>query len=330
MIRGRRAPALVIGMPVGFVSAAESKALIGGVDAVPWITIRGRRAAPPWSSPPSTRCSASPETRQRQATGLRRWLDTPAFAAPPAPDSPRPTPPSLTPRCLPWLPPRSAKATAVASAATGPASPPAPPRPPPRPQPRSASCAAPCPDFAVECELPNGMRVDFAIDGRVGRIDGEQCAQAVAIKDAGDDPDATHGARLTVEVRRISNGGGVVVLAGGVASAWSPARAGARRWAARDQPVPRRNIIDNVARPAAIPQAGDGLAGDDLGARGRGDGEEDAQRPPRHPRRHQHPRHHRHRPPVFHRGLPRQRDAGDRGRRQPGPDLRGVDHRRAH
>ena len=36
-------PALVIGMPVGFVSAAESKALLGGVDAVPWITIRGRR-----------------------------------------------------------------------------------------------------------------------------------------------------------------------------------------------------------------------------------------------------------------------------------------------
>jgi len=36
-------PALVIGMPVGFVSAAESKALLAQIDAVPWITIRGRK-----------------------------------------------------------------------------------------------------------------------------------------------------------------------------------------------------------------------------------------------------------------------------------------------
>ncbi|HEY8856189.1 MAG TPA: precorrin-8X methylmutase [Rugosibacter sp.] len=36
-------PALVIGMPVGFVSAAESKALLAQIDAVPWIGIRGRK-----------------------------------------------------------------------------------------------------------------------------------------------------------------------------------------------------------------------------------------------------------------------------------------------
>ena len=36
-------PALVIGMPVGFVSAAESKALLAQIDTVPWITIRGRK-----------------------------------------------------------------------------------------------------------------------------------------------------------------------------------------------------------------------------------------------------------------------------------------------
>ena len=36
-------PALVIGMPVGFVSAAESKALLAQLDEVPWITIRGRK-----------------------------------------------------------------------------------------------------------------------------------------------------------------------------------------------------------------------------------------------------------------------------------------------
>ncbi|NMG74329.1 precorrin-8X methylmutase [Aromatoleum diolicum] len=36
-------PALVIGMPVGFVSAAESKELMTEVDEVPWIVIRGRK-----------------------------------------------------------------------------------------------------------------------------------------------------------------------------------------------------------------------------------------------------------------------------------------------
>lgn len=36
-------PALVIGMPVGFVSAAESKDLMAELDEVPWIVIRGRK-----------------------------------------------------------------------------------------------------------------------------------------------------------------------------------------------------------------------------------------------------------------------------------------------
>lgn len=36
-------PALIVGMPVGFVSAAESKALLAEVTAVPWITITGRK-----------------------------------------------------------------------------------------------------------------------------------------------------------------------------------------------------------------------------------------------------------------------------------------------
>ncbi|MDP1996845.1 MAG: precorrin-8X methylmutase, partial [Gallionella sp.] len=36
-------PALVIGMPVGFVSAAESKALLAGQQDVPWIISEGRK-----------------------------------------------------------------------------------------------------------------------------------------------------------------------------------------------------------------------------------------------------------------------------------------------
>jgi len=40
---GRAAPALIIGMPVGFVNAAESKALLLAQDAVPFIAIQGRK-----------------------------------------------------------------------------------------------------------------------------------------------------------------------------------------------------------------------------------------------------------------------------------------------
>lgn len=36
-------PALVVAMPVGFVSAAESKDLMMSVDGVPWVAIRGRK-----------------------------------------------------------------------------------------------------------------------------------------------------------------------------------------------------------------------------------------------------------------------------------------------
>ena len=36
-------PALIVGMPVGFVSAAESKELLMTVDNVPWVTIKGRK-----------------------------------------------------------------------------------------------------------------------------------------------------------------------------------------------------------------------------------------------------------------------------------------------
>jgi len=36
-------PSLVIGMPVGFVSAAESKALLSEIATIPWIVIDGRK-----------------------------------------------------------------------------------------------------------------------------------------------------------------------------------------------------------------------------------------------------------------------------------------------
>ena len=36
-------PALIIGMPVGFVSAAESKESISKVNEIPWIITHGRK-----------------------------------------------------------------------------------------------------------------------------------------------------------------------------------------------------------------------------------------------------------------------------------------------
>ncbi len=40
---GRARPALIVGMPVGFVSAAESKEALSAIDEVPWIVTEGRK-----------------------------------------------------------------------------------------------------------------------------------------------------------------------------------------------------------------------------------------------------------------------------------------------
>src|SRR5450756_3168402 len=50
----------------------------------------------------------------------------------------------------------------------------------------------------VEVALPGGRRVSFPVDSCA--YDQAQ-ATAVVVKDAGDDPDVTHGARLTARVR---------------------------------------------------------------------------------------------------------------------------------
>ena len=51
---------------------------------------------------------------------------------------------------------------------------------------------------SVEIGLPSGQRVGFPVDACVIS---PPTAQAVIVKDAGDDPDVTHGARLTATVR---------------------------------------------------------------------------------------------------------------------------------
>ncbi|MFO1124361.1 MAG: cobalt-precorrin-5B (C(1))-methyltransferase [Methylocystis sp.] len=69
---------------------------------------------------------------------------------------------------------------------------------------------APPPD-PVEIALPSGKRVAFAL-ATFER--GEDFARAGVVKDAGDDPDVTHGALVCARVRRGSPGGGVRFFAG--------------------------------------------------------------------------------------------------------------------
>jgi cobalt-precorrin-5B (C1)-methyltransferase len=55
------------------------------------------------------------------------------------------------------------------------------------------------PQETVDVALPDGRRVSFPVDECI--LTGDQRAEAVVVKDAGDDPDVTHGARLTATVR---------------------------------------------------------------------------------------------------------------------------------
>ncbi len=82
----------------------------------------------------------------------------------------------------------------------------------------TALASGDCPEW-VEVALPSGNRVTFAVDScelrPAGAADnGGTRAEAVVVKDAGDDPDATHGAHLTATVSWRDEAG--VALDGGV------------------------------------------------------------------------------------------------------------------
>lgn len=97
---------------------------------------------------------------------------------------------------------------------------------------------------SVECLLPNGQRVGFPVTD--GRRDG-LCAHAVVIKDAGDDPDCTHGAHLTADVCLLPEAPGRMLLKAGVGvGTVTMAGLGLEVGSPAINPVPRRNIEDNV------------------------------------------------------------------------------------
>ena len=85
----------------------------------------------------------------------------------------------------------------------------------------------------VEVTLPRGERPSFAL--AMTRRDGD-VASAGVIKDAGDDPDVTHGALVVATVRLAAPGAGVAFRAGeGVGTVTRPGPSGAAGRAG-DQP----------------------------------------------------------------------------------------------
>ena len=63
----------------------------------------------------------------------------------------------------------------------------------------------------VAITLPGGARPEFelAVKERLGQV-----ARAGIVKDAGDDPDVTHGATIIAEVEDLPPGGGLIFRAG--------------------------------------------------------------------------------------------------------------------
>lgn len=114
---------------------------------------------------------------------------------------------------------------------------------------------------SVVCRLPMGKDVTFAVQD--GRIDGEgeaRIAHAVIVKDAGDDPDATHGAHMTADVRLLPHRAGVIALLGGagVGIVTKPGL-GLEVGGPAINPVPSRNIRENVREAAGELLVHDGL-----------------------------------------------------------------------
>jgi cobalt-precorrin-5B (C1)-methyltransferase len=100
----------------------------------------------------------------------------------------------------------------------------------------------------VEVTLPRGERVFFAL--AVARRDADS-ATAGVVKDAGDDPDVTHGALVLATVRSAAPGSGVVFRAGaGVGTVTRPGLPVPPGEPAIN-PVPRRMICNAIAEVAA-------------------------------------------------------------------------------
>lgn len=97
----------------------------------------------------------------------------------------------------------------------------------------------------VEITLPSGKKVLFSVFKK--ELISTDCACASVIKDAGDDPDVTHGAEIVVQVKRIAQGAGVIFKAGkGVGTVTQPGLPLAVGEPAIN-PVPRQMMINALS-----------------------------------------------------------------------------------
>ena len=104
----------------------------------------------------------------------------------------------------------------------------------------------------VEIGLPDGRRVSFPVDTCTLS---ETRAEAVVVKDAGDDPDVTHGARLTATVRWREHPG--IDLQGGVGvGVVTKPGLGLELGAPAINPVPRTMITQSVGEAVDLARRG--------------------------------------------------------------------------
>jgi len=96
---------------------------------------------------------------------------------------------------------------------------------------------------AVQIELPAGFRAEFRVQGQVL---GDGRASCFVVKDAGDDPDVTHGVELHAQLQRQETPGLEIVAGTGIGRVTKPGLAVAVGQPAIN-PVPRRMIEQAIA-----------------------------------------------------------------------------------
>ncbi|MBI4397561.1 MAG: cobalt-precorrin-5B (C(1))-methyltransferase [Candidatus Omnitrophica bacterium] len=101
----------------------------------------------------------------------------------------------------------------------------------------------------IETTLPNKKKVTFAL--KRCECSGDEAVASI-IKDAGDDPDCTHGAEITVSVRLQKEAGVELFRGPGVGEITKPGL-GIPVGAPSITPVPRRNITEMVLEELAYP-----------------------------------------------------------------------------
>ncbi len=110
-----------------------------------------------------------------------------------------------------------------------------------------ALCGGGFPD-PVDVSLPSGLKPAFAL--ACTKREGEY-AEVGIVKDAGDDPDVTHGALIVARVRRLPLGGGMTFLAGEGVGTVTRAGLPLPPGEPAINPMPRAMIAGNIREVAA-------------------------------------------------------------------------------